>query len=483
MKKVLLFLTGLIVVLLIIIVIKTMTFTSLQVKAEPVILQDFGNESATNLSKAVTFPTITYSIYSPIDTAAFNGFNNFLAEAYPLVTSKLKKEIFSEFSLLYTWEGKNPELKPVILMAHIDVVPPGETDAWTKQPFSGENDGTYIWGRGTLDNKASLISILEAVERLLAENYQPERTIYLAFGHDEEIGGLKGASVIASALKERGVEAEFILDEGMAITIGMVPMINKPVAFIGTSEKGYLSVKMTVEMEGGHSMAPAKETAISVLNKALYNILNNQMKANISSPVKDFIRYIGPELPFYAKAIFANKWLFNGIILNIYKGTGSGNALVRTTTAPTIINAGIKDNVIPTKAEAVINFRILPGEKSTDVIQHLNDVISDSRAKISIFEEYNEPMLTSPSDVPGFKIIQATIQQVYPEVIVAPTMAIGGTDTKRYTEVSKNIYRFIPIVVTSDDMTRTHGLDERTKISDFIHGISFYYYLIRNTDK
>jgi len=483
MKKALLLLTGMIVVLLIILIIKTMTFTSLQVKTEPVTLQEFGDESAANLSKAITFPAISYSIDSPIDTAAFKGFDNFLSEAYPLINSRLKKEFFSGFSLLYTWEGKNAELKPVILMAHMDVVPPGDTVAWTKQPFSGENDGTYIWGRGTMDDKGALISIHEAVERLLAENYQPERTFYLSFGHDEEIGGLKGAAVIASVLKERGIEAEFILDEGMVIALGMVPMIDIPVALIGTTEKGYLSVKLTVEMEGGHSMIPQKENAVSVLNEALYNILNNQMKARISEPVKDFIRYIGPEMPFYAKVIFANTWLFKGIILNIYEGSSSGNALVRTTTAPTIINAGIKDNVIPTKAEAVINFRILPGEKSSDVFRHLDDVISDSRVKISVFEESNEPLPVSPSDVPGFKIILSTIRQVYPEAIVAPTLATGATDTRPYTDISKNIYRFMPVITTSDDLKRNHGLDERTRISDFIHGISFYYCLVKNTDK
>jgi carboxypeptidase PM20D1 len=293
---------------------------------------------------------------------------------------------------------------------------------------------------------------------------------------------MKGASIIASALKERGVEAEFILDEGMTITVGFVPMISKPVALIGISEKGYLSVKMTIEMAGGHSMFPQKETAISVLNLALYNILNDQMKANISEPVKDFMRYLGPEMPFYAKAIFANPWIFKGIILNIYKGNSSGTALVRTTTVPTIINAGIKDNVIPTKAEAIINSRILPGEKSSDVIQHLNDVISDSRVKISIFEDFNEPVSVSPTNLLGFKIIQTTILQVYPEVIVAPTLALGATDSRRFTDVSKNIYRFIPVISAPEDIARNHGLDERIKIEDVNRSINFYYYLIKNSD-
>lgn len=483
MKKILLVLIIVLILLFIIIIIKTIAFKSMQTETQATSLPVFDNESVDHLSGAIKFQTISYSATLPIDTAAFAGFHKFLAEAYPLVHSKLKKETFSTFSLLYTWEGKNIKLKPVILMAHMDVVPAGEADSWTKPPFSGENDGTFIWGRGTLDDKVSMISILEAVEKLLAENYQPERTIYLAFGHDEEISGLRGASVIAAALKERGTDAEFVLDEGYAVTVGMVPMIKKPVALIGTSEKGYLSVSMTVEMEGGHSAYPEKETAITVLCKALDNIVGNQMKAVISDPVNDFMRYVGPEMPFYARAIFANRWLFKGIILKIYQGSKTSNAMVRTTTAPTIFNAGIKDNVIPTKAEAVVNFRILPGETTADVMEHLKGVIADDRVRILKLEGSNEPPPASPVDVSGFKTILTTIKQVYPEALVAPNMVIAASDSRKYIGVSKNIYNFAPIIVTPEDLSRTHGLNERNRIEDFKQGIGFYYLLIKNCDK
>lgn len=240
-----------------------------------------------------------------------------------------------------------------------------------------------------------------------------DRTIYFAFGHDEEVSGLRGARVIASKLKGRGVSAEFILDEGMLVTLGIVPMISKPVALIGTAEKGYLSAKLSVEMEGGHSSTPGKESAITVLGKSLDKMRDKEMKAQISGPFKDFVRYMGPEIPLYAKAIFANNWLFKNLILKIYTGSSSGNALVRTTTAPTIITAGIKDNVIPAKAEAIVNFRILPGETSADVLQHLTRVISDQRVKITALEGFNEPSPTSPVNVAGFKVISATIRQVF----------------------------------------------------------------------
>jgi len=480
MKKFLRILLGLLLVLVLILIIKTITFRSMQIDVEPVTLPVFGMESVANLSKAITYPTISHDIGLPIDTLAFREFHQFLADAYPLIHLNLKKEVFSEFSLLYKWEGRNAELKPVILMAHMDVVPAGETEAWQKPPFSGENDGTFIWGRGTLDDKGPLIALLEAVERLIDEGFVPEQTIYLAFGHDEEIYGYKGAMIIANTLKERGVEAAFVLDEGLVISEGIVPMINIPVASIGISEKGFLSVSLTVEMEGGHSSTPEKESAITVLNRALHNLINKKMKADITGPTKDFLRFTGPEMPFLPRIIFANQWLFKGLILKIYEGSNAGNAAVRTTTAPTIINAGIKDNMIPTKAEAVVNFRIIPGETSEDVLKHIEKVISDDRIKLAIVGYALEPSPVSPINFSGFEIIHTTIRQVFPETMVNPMLNLGATDSRHFAVVTNNIYRFIPVTFTQEDLARVHGLDERIGIEDFKKAIGFYYQLIKN---
>jgi carboxypeptidase PM20D1 len=185
-------------------------------------------------------------------------------------------------------------------------------------------------------------------------------------------------------------------------------------------------------------------------------------------------------MPFYAKMIFANKWLFKGLILKIYTGGVTSNALVRTTTAPTILKAGVKDNVIPVKAEAVVNFRILPGETSADVMRHLKEVISDDRVKIIEMEGTREPAPVSPINVAGFEVLSRTIRQVYPEAFVAPTMMIAASDSRKYLDICKNIYNFAPIVVTSEDLARTHGLNERIKIEDYRRGIGFYYQLIKN---
>ncbi len=466
--------------LIIIILVKTFLFRSLQLQTSGVNVP-VGDEVIAHLSEAVSFRTISYSSNSPVDSSAFTRYMDFIRKTYPLVNGKLNLELFNNFSMLFTWKGADSSLKPMVLMAHYDVVPEGDTSSWERKPFSGYFDGTYIWGRGTLDDKVSMISILEAVEKLIKEGFIPERTLYLSFGHDEELSGEKGAATISEAFRERRISPEFVLDEGMAVTSGMIPMMKKPVALIGTSEKGYLTLKLTVNMPGGHSSTPEKESAVTVLTKALNDLLHNPMRPVLSEPVDDFIKYIGPEMPFYARAIFANKWLFKGILLNIYTGSASGNALVRTTMAATIINAGIKDNVIPTRAEADINFRILPGETASGVIAYVKKVIGDERVNLEPDEEtLSEPTPVSSSDSDGFSFISATIRQIFPDAVVSPTLMIGSSDSRHFSIVTKNIYRFAPIFVTSEDMARIHGPNERTNVWDFKKGIGFYYQLIGN---
>ncbi|MGB4291920.1 MAG: M20 family peptidase [Bacteroidales bacterium] len=482
MKKVLRLFLWLVPLLLIILTVKALFFKSLQTNFGEVPVVRFGTESVLNLSEAVKYPTVSYAPGLPVDTSAFQGYIGFIRRKYPLVDSLLHREVFNKFSLLYRWDGRDSSLLPVILMAHYDVVPPGDSAGWERGPFSGFNDGIFIWGRGTLDDKAAMISILEAVERLLSEEFVPERTIYLSFGHDEEISGENGARAIAAYLEEKGVKAEYVLDEGMAVTVGMVPMIKEPVALVGTSEKGYLSVRLTAEMSGGHSSTPEKESALTVIAKAVDALAAKQMKPRLAGPVNDFIRYIGPEMPVFARVIFANKWLFKPLLLSIYSGSASGNALVRTTTAPTIIQAGIKDNVIPTMAEAVVNFRILPGESSADVLEHIRKVIDDPRVIIEPLKDFiNEPAPFSPTDAAGFQVIFKTLRQVYPEAYVAPTLTLSATDSRHFSVITDNIYRFAPIRVTAEDMARVHGLNERTKIEDYLRGIGFYYMLIKNS--
>jgi len=478
MKKAIKLLGLIVLILIVILVVKTAFYPSKQLNVEPVEAIEISNQSLQNLAKAISYKTISYEDYSLTDTSQFVKFHAFLDSTYPLIFEHLEKEVHGNHALLYKWQGQNANLKPLILLAHQDVVPVVEEN-WEKPPFSGEIDNQFIWGRGTLDDKGSLISILEAAERLLKEGFVPERTIYLVSGDDEEVIG-KGAQTIAAILKRRGVEAEMVLDEGMSVTLGIVPMISQPVALIGTSEKGYLTVELTSKSTGGHASMPQAETAISILSKALVKITENQPAPAFTPPVKGFVNYIGPEIPWPARIVFANRWLLGGVLKRIYTSSGPGNANVRTTSAPTMLNAGIKENILPTEAMATINFRLLPGDTSEKVITRLKKVINDDRISLTALQNSKEPDKVSPIDCKAFNILSKTILESFENTYVAPALVNGATDSYYFSKVSSHIYRFNPYLFTPENLNSMHGDNERITIENYKSMIHFYYRLIKN---
>ncbi|MEH0155250.1 M20 family peptidase [Limibacter armeniacum] len=486
MKKVILGFFLLLLGLVAVLVFNTLTFESKQMEVASLdssSLPSIDKEVIQHLSTAVTYPTVSHEGGANFDTAAFLGLHHYIDSTFEQVATQLKKETVKEFSLLYTWEGTNPDKKPIILLGHMDVVPAeGKTlESWTEAPFKGTIKDGYIWGRGTLDDKISVFGILEAVEQLIKDGFRPEQTIYLAFGHDEEIGGT-GAEAIAALLESRGIKAAYAMDEGGLVSSGIVPGIqNKQVALIGTAEKGYLSVHLQVNLDGGHSSMPAKETAIGLLSNAVVKLHESPIPAKLSDPVLDFASYVGPEMPFVEKMVFANLWLFERVLINIYEKSPSGNATVHTTQVPTIFNSGVKDNLIPTEANLTMNFRLLPGDSKEEVLEHIKSVINDERIKVSVVNNVGEATSPSKSSSDSFKSIQKTITEVYPNTMVSPYLTIAGTDAKHYEHVAEDIYRFLPTVFDSNDLRRLHGIDERIKTEDYIRAVQFYYQLIRNS--
>lgn len=478
-KKLFLFIVVSLIVSSGIILFKTFTFQSKQTNVEALPAPELSESAIKNFQKALSYKTISYGDSTLFDSAQFMGFRRFLEATYPNFHKKLTREIVGGYSLLYKWEGKNKSLKPIILMAHQDVVPIEEATKtmWTVEPFGGEIKEGFIWGRGTTDDKINLISMVEAAEKLLAEGFQPERTVYFSFGHDEEIGG-KGARAAAALLKSRGIEAEFILDEGGIVTLSKMPGITKPLALLGTSEKGYLSLNLTVEVAGGHSSMPAEETAIDVLNKALVNLRSQPFPSDLTGSTLEGTEYLGPEMPFMQKMAFANRWLFKGLIISNYEQSPQSAAMVRTTMVPTIIQAGIKDNVVPTVATATVNLRLLPGDLSEKVIEEVKRKINDERVKVENKNAfYSEATPVTPAGSVGYKKVDEAIKKSLPETISAPFLMIGATDSRFFGEVSTNIIKFSPMI----DPIGFHGIDERVSIESYKTACWFYEQLIRNT--
>jgi len=482
MKKVLLTIGLILILFITVLLTKTFLTPSRQITVQAESIPQIEDAVVDRLSQAIQFATVSWHDSSKIDTTAFGNFHRFLKNSFPRVHQHLNRQTFSRYGVLYTWPGSDTALKPVLLLAHMDVVPV-DADKWAFAPFGGGVQDGMVHGRGTLDDKGSLMSILEAVELLLAKDIQPERTIMLAFGHDEEIGGATGAAQIAAHLKAQNITPEYVIDEGMVLTKGIVPMVTKPVAMIATSEKGYLSIKLSIDIEGGHSSMPEKETAITIMTRAITQLNENQFEPTFCDPTMQFVNYIGPEMPFAARMIFANAWLTSPIIKNIYTASASGNALMRTTTAPTIINAGMKDNVVPVYAEAIVNFRLLPTHSTDDVIAHVKNVIDDERIVVEKLDPIKEPAPVSPVETAAFATIQKTIVETFPEALVAPTLMLAGSDSRLYSIVCENIYRFAPYSLESEDLSSIHGLNEKIKIDDYKKMIEFYYRLVRNSAK
>lgn len=479
-KKILLFLLLALLVLVGVVLFRTFTIESKQpsVKAvPPVAIED---AALNRLTQAIQIPTISYDEPSRFNPVPFEQLHALIDSSFPLVDSLLNKELINEHSLLYTWVGKEPSAAPIVLMAHMDVVPIEDSSVWSQPPFSGLNDGQFIWGRGTLDDKMSVFGLLEAAEMLLEQGFQPERTIYLSFGHDEEISGHQGAETIAKLLEARGVKAQFVLDEGMVIGDGLVPGIEKPVALIGIAEKGYISLELKTHIEGGHSSMPDKENSIATIAEAVDKLYKNPFPQKLSEPIEQFVAYTGPEMPFVQKMAFANMWLFKPVFFNALGASASGNSSLRTTTAPTLFHSGVKENLVPAEASATINFRILPGETPDDVVAYVKKTINNPQVEVSVLGWANEASPVSSTTSEGFNTITTSLKQVFPDALVAPMLVVGATDSRYFTGVSPDVYRMAPVTLGSDDVARIHGIDERIGVEDYKNLIRFYYQLMQN---
>ncbi len=463
---------------------RTLTFPSRQPQVAGVAVEPLDTTAlAQHLAGALRFKTISYQDSSQFDGRQFDGLHQYLRTTFPKLHAALKLEKVNGYGLLYEWTGSDPGLAPIVLLAHQDVVPvePGTEGRWTEPPFEGKIAAGYVWGRGALDDKGSLVAILEAIEHLVAGGAQPRRTVYLAFGYDEEVGGRRGAARIAELLASRSVHPEFVLDEGGALTTGLVTGISAPVALVGIAEKGYVTVSLTAQAEGGHSSMPPPQTAVGILATGLTRLEGQQMPRAIRGPTADMFDYLGPEMSFGARLVMANRWLFGGVLAGRFGATPQGNAMLRTTTAPTVLQAGVKENVLPSSARALVNFRILPGDSVGSVLEHVRRVVHDSRITVQALEEtQSNPSGVTSVDAEPFKLLARTIRQVIPEAIVSPWLVVGATDSRHYARLTPNVLRFVGSSIGEGDLRRVHGTDERVGVRAYADAVRVYLQLLKN---
>ncbi len=476
-------------------------FSSMQMKGVKQISVDVDIDAAAQrLAKGITFKTISNQDRNDFDEAAFTGYHAFLKESYPLVHQHLKREVIGDprpFSLLFTWEGTDPSLPPALFYAHMDGVPVPEDsrDQWLQDPFGGVIADGYIWGRGSVDDKCQVHGILEAAEMKLKEGWQPNRTLYFLFGQDEEVGGPEGAAHAAALLEERGIERfAFVMDESAPLIPGIFPGLPDNTALIGIAQKGYVSLELAMNGVGGHSSQPPEESNIGILAKAITKLEAAQFPYRIHPAIREQYRYLGPELdeehrPMYAAVAFgkdSERTPLEKEFLKVMATNQVTRAMIHTTMAVTMINAGIKDNVLPPAATAVVNFRPMPGDTVESIIAHVTQAIDDDRITIRDISASTPATSVADASGNGYKMMEKTIRQIWGnDLIVAPFFVIGGSDSKHFQARSfaPDVYTFTALQLESmKEFEGFHGVNERLKVDEYARSIGFFYKFFENLE-
>ena len=429
---------------------------------------------AQNLSRALQFKTITLAAGDPRpgQEGEWLALHAWLEETYPAAHAAMTKEVVpGTLTLLYTWPGSDASLKPVVLMAHQDVVPVniGTEGDWEGGPFEGAIIDGYIYGRGTIDNKGSLVALMEAAEALAVSGFKPQRTVHFLFGHDEEVSG-SGAEAAVALMKSRGIEPELVLDEGFMV-LNPSPLSGKPAGFIGIAEKGYVTLDIIATGEGGHSSTPPRNSAAVNLARAVVALDENQMPAALDAPpASDMFRAAGKDMPYMQRLAFANLWLFKGMVDAQLSEIPGGNAMIRTTTAPTMLEGSAKENVLAQRAKATVNFRIHPSNTEEEIIAHVKEVTKDIEGIEVVVGQQGirgaGASNVSPTDNRAYAVLASVAEATYPGAPATPGLVLGATDARYAEAISANVYRFAPAVLTPEELTGFHGTNERTSVEN-----------------
>jgi carboxypeptidase PM20D1 len=436
-----------------------------------------------HLAGALRIPTVSRTKYADTDTVPFDQLRAYLQRTFPLVHQRLNLQTASHYGLLYEWPGTDPALKPLLLLAHQDVVPvlPGTKAQWARPPFGGQVAGGYLYGRGALDDKLNVLGQLEAVEYLLRTGFRPRRTVLLAFGHDEETMGRRGAGALAQLVQKRYPQVELVLDEGGIIKTDGVAGIMQPVALVGISEKGYLSLVLSATGQGGHASMPPPLTSVGRVAAAVARLEAEPFPARLAGGIGSTLAYLTPAVPLGQRLVFANQWLFGPLITRKLAAGPATNAAIRTTTAPTIISGGAKDNVLPIEALATVNFRLLPGDSSAAVLRRVREIINDPLVQVRPLAAGQEASPVSRTDNAAFGALHRTIKSVFPQALVAPYTVLGATDARTYAHLCPQAtYRFSPLFMDQKAIDSMHGTNERLRTTAYPQVVRFYAALIRN---
>ncbi|MEM9717120.1 MAG: M20/M25/M40 family metallo-hydrolase [Pseudomonadota bacterium] len=464
---------GLALVILIgVLAFNTVRYTPPVLEVSDIALADVdGMNVAEKLSQAIQFKTISHPLGAPDRPADYKQFLDWLDTAFPNFIAATSVDYVSGFTPIFKWAGSNPGLDAVLISGHYDVVP--IESEWSRDPWAGEIADGFVWGRGALDMKGVAISFLEALDRLAADGFQPQRDIYVTLTQDEEIGGLGGAQAVVAYFQNNDIAIDWSLDEGSFILRNIVSAVDKDIASINIAEKGYVTVAISATSEGGHSSLPQRDTAVFSLAEALNDLHDAPIDGGLTGITKDFFDDLGRHMGPAERVLFANAWLFRPIIESVLSGTNTTDAMLRTTTAPTMLDGSIAENVLPQTATATVNFRLHPRDTEATVLQHLNDEIDVDGISYEVLTS-SPASPVSAHDNEAFDLLARASAAVFGDVAIVPGLMVAGSDSRYYSQYAQNSYRFAPFIFTDQDLPRIHGKDERVSIENLQKAVQYY---------
>lgn len=468
---------GAVVALLAVVVIRGLLFNPKPQKQEDREEISFDKQAAIDaLQKLVQCKTI--SNYDPAleDDGEFQKLIDLLPGLYPKVFEVCTLQELPDRALLFRWPGKHAE-NPSVMMSHYDVVPVNEA-GWDKPPFAGIIEDGVLWGRGTLDTKATFNGVLSAANHLIGQGFVPENDMYFAFSGGEEVNGM-GAVNIVNYFAAKGIRPALVVDEGGAVVENVFPGVKEPCGLIGIAEKGMMNVAYTAVSGGGHASAPLPKTPITTLAKACRRIVEKPFKMHLTKPAAEMFDTLGRHSSFALKLVFANLWLFKPVLDLICRLSGGEmNALCRTTTAFTMMQGSEAINVLPAQAKLLSNMRLNPADSVDSALEYLKKTVNDDAVEITVLESH-EPSPISRTDCESWDKVAAAVAQTWPGCIVSPYLMVQCSDSRHYRNLSDRVYRFSAMAMTSQERKSIHGNNEKIRLESICQAVEFYIRLMK----